>query len=357
MESVAPGEAQLTAEIEALRARFPRTQDLYREVCVLLFFRHGITPTANKLYQLVRKGSMSAPTDALNQFWLGLRERSRVTVEHADLPEELKVAAGEMVAAVWRSAQAISRDALAAIQAEASEAAEAAKVGQLQAEAARGEAVDELERTGAQLRGAEDQIGQLRQERAAAEATAAGLEARIEDLRRLAAENQARLDQVRDQHAADRDKLADRTRLAEQRFADMEKRALLDIDRERTAAAKLQKALESERAAHAVAAERLRTDHNSAMATIGQLREQVGGLQSMASAAGKERDDLRAEVQSLRAQFDAAGRQAAVDSAMASHLREQLERQTQVAGRKERPVDRARSADRSAQPRKGERQV
>lgn len=87
------------------------------------------------------------------------------------------------------------------------------------------------------------------------------------------------------------------------------------------------------------------------MATIGQLREQVGGLQSIASAVGKERDDLRSEVQSLRAQFDAAGRQAAADSAMASHLREQLERQTQTAGRKERPVDRARSVDRSARPR------
>jgi hypothetical protein len=38
-------EAQLQAEIERLRA-----QELHREVCVLLFFRHAITPTANRLY-------------------------------------------------------------------------------------------------------------------------------------------------------------------------------------------------------------------------------------------------------------------------------------------------------------------
>lgn len=59
---------------------FPDTQALYREVCVLLFFRHGITPTANKLYQLVRKGSMSAPTEALRTFWADLREKSRVRI-------------------------------------------------------------------------------------------------------------------------------------------------------------------------------------------------------------------------------------------------------------------------------------
>jgi len=51
-------ESAIAVSVAELRERFPRTQDLYREVCVLLFFRHGITPTANKLYQLVRKGSM-----------------------------------------------------------------------------------------------------------------------------------------------------------------------------------------------------------------------------------------------------------------------------------------------------------
>ncbi len=75
-------ENAIAASVAELREQFPRTQDLYREVCVLLFFRHGITPTANKLYQLVRKGSMSAPTEALSQFWKTLREHSRVTIEH-----------------------------------------------------------------------------------------------------------------------------------------------------------------------------------------------------------------------------------------------------------------------------------
>ena len=86
----------ISDEILRLRAQHPETQDLYREVCVLLFFRHGITPTANRLYQLVRKGSMSAPAEALAKFWATLREKSRVRIEHADLPEDLQGAAGEL---------------------------------------------------------------------------------------------------------------------------------------------------------------------------------------------------------------------------------------------------------------------
>ena len=41
-----PEDRRLQAEIETLRSKFADTQELYREVCVLLFFRHGITPTA-----------------------------------------------------------------------------------------------------------------------------------------------------------------------------------------------------------------------------------------------------------------------------------------------------------------------
>jgi hypothetical protein len=54
MDSPVTAEEQLIADIEQLheqlRNKFPNTQELYREVCAVLFFRYGITPTANKLY-------------------------------------------------------------------------------------------------------------------------------------------------------------------------------------------------------------------------------------------------------------------------------------------------------------------
>ena len=49
MSDVLPDEVRLTAEIDRLKAEFPKTRELYREVCALLFFRFGITPNEPSL--------------------------------------------------------------------------------------------------------------------------------------------------------------------------------------------------------------------------------------------------------------------------------------------------------------------
>ncbi|MCR4470043.1 DNA-binding protein [Burkholderia sp. SCN-KJ] len=90
----------MAAEIECLRAAYPKTRELYREVCALLFFRFGQAPTANRLYQLVRKGRMGMPTEVVAEFWVSLREKCRVRIERPDLPRDLQAAAGELVAAL-----------------------------------------------------------------------------------------------------------------------------------------------------------------------------------------------------------------------------------------------------------------
>jgi hypothetical protein len=101
-----------------LKAEFPKTRELYREVCALLFFRHGITPTANRLYQLVKRGSMGTPTAVLGEFWTELREKSRIRIDHPDLPADLGAAAGELVATLWTRATASAGTALDALRAE-----------------------------------------------------------------------------------------------------------------------------------------------------------------------------------------------------------------------------------------------
>ena len=105
MNTVFTNEQQLQTEIDILKAEFTDTKDIYREACVLLFFRYGITPTANKLYQYVRRGSMSAPAEALNKFWLELREKSRVRIERPDIPENIAAIAGDLIANLWNEAQ------------------------------------------------------------------------------------------------------------------------------------------------------------------------------------------------------------------------------------------------------------
>src|ERR1700688_3193598 len=132
-------QGSLHAEIEDLRAKFPETQALYREVCALLFFRHGVTPTANRLYQLVRKGSMSAPAEALARFWEELRKKSRIRIEHADLPPELGALAGELIGSLWQRAHALGEEGFEAAQSEA-RAATAAAAAESEAAQARADA-------------------------------------------------------------------------------------------------------------------------------------------------------------------------------------------------------------------------
>jgi chromosome segregation ATPase len=113
-----PGFQELSLEINRLKEKTTDTPDLYREVCALLFFRYGVTPTANKLYQLVRRGSMSAPSEALRRFWENLREKSRIRIDHPDLPPELAGAAAELIATLWHRAQAQADSGYAAARQE-----------------------------------------------------------------------------------------------------------------------------------------------------------------------------------------------------------------------------------------------
>jgi len=111
-------ESQIQGEVDNLREQFSNTRDLYREVCALLFFRYGITPTTNKLYRFVRKGSMSVPTEALNNFWKELREKSKVRIEQPDLPEDLSNMAGELMVNIWSKSQLAAHESLAALRSE-----------------------------------------------------------------------------------------------------------------------------------------------------------------------------------------------------------------------------------------------
>lgn len=118
--------AAMQADIDALRDRFPRTADLYREACGVMFFRYGLTPTTNALYQLVRKGSMSVPIEALRRFWRELRERATVDLQHADLPDQVKQSAGRLIGEIWSLAREAADESMATLRQSAAAEREAA---------------------------------------------------------------------------------------------------------------------------------------------------------------------------------------------------------------------------------------
>ncbi|WP_248295507.1 DNA-binding protein [Paraburkholderia sp. UYCP14C] len=236
---------RLQADIAALRTRFADTRELYCEVCALLFFRYGITPTANKLYSLVRKGSMTTPADVLNRFWQDLRDKTRVKIDHPDLPDAMKQVAADAVLSIWQAASEAATGQLATLRAEARHQAH-------EAEAVRDQVVAELElarqataATQAELEATRAQLASMRDALATEREAHAATEARLQEIRRQVDEAAPQFAQVKGEFTAELERARDRVTTAEERAVSHEKRALREIDQERTARQKSEKTAES----------------------------------------------------------------------------------------------------------------
>ena len=238
-------ETEIQAEVEALKARFPETKSLYREVCALLFFRHGITPTANKLYQFVRKGSMSAPSDALTRFWEELRGKAQVQIDHPDLPDALKAAAAEAVQVLWVQATELAKGETQAMRLEAQAAVQAAQDEQLRerqrADDVANQAAAVHERLDAASVALRSRDVELEAERRSHAATAG----RNQELQRQISDLQGQLERARTDFSVELDKARQAIAAADERAAGVQRHALMEIEQERTARARLDKQAEA----------------------------------------------------------------------------------------------------------------
>jgi chromosome segregation ATPase len=306
MSDVLSDETRLAAEIERLKAELPKTRDLYREVCALLFFRFGVTPTANRLYQLVKRGSMSTPTQVLGEFWTELREKSRVRIEHPDLPAELQAAAGELVATLWRRSTASAQGALDALRAEveAEQAAARNEVTSLQADLARTETA--LEQRTAALLAAQVRIQELEQAQAAGEATRRALETDIARQQDEVGSRDRALVQARADFSGELEKLRASTDLAQERLRAAEKRALLEIERERVASARSQNDLEAVARRAEEGETRHRAEIQALQAQLGDARHRAGVVEGSLEALRSSSATYARELDALRLQLTTA---------------------------------------------------
>ncbi|MFM0260385.1 DNA-binding protein [Paraburkholderia sediminicola] len=272
----------------------------YREVCALLFFRHGITPTANRLYQLVKRGSMGTPTAVLGEFWTELREKSRVRIEHPDLPADLGAAAGELVATLWARATASAGTALDALRAEVEAQRAESQQAVVAARDELGRVETALEQRTAALLAAQVEVRELDRAQAEGHAQRQALEGELARISAALAARDRELQEAREGFSRDLGKQRETAERAEERLRASEKRALLEIDRERSTATKLQKELDeaARRADHRDA------DHRRSVETIqaqlGDVRHRKGVLQGRLDAAQAENLRLHAELMSLR---------------------------------------------------------
>jgi hypothetical protein len=328
METELELDQQIRSQIEELREQFPQTKDLYREVCVLLFFRYGVTPTANKLYQLVRKGSMSAPSEALAQFWRDMREKSRVRIEHPDLPEDLKDSAGELIASLWGKAQTLAQESLAAFREQANASMLEAQSRQAAAEAHQKELAQELlvsqqnHATAIEKnRSLEQKLAfalaiqtkmeeQFQQERKANDAlqhaldtTQATLENTNQDLENATRElksTQQEFEVNRQGLIATIEQLKTSIETAETQHRHETTALSAELNLARTRADQLQKDIEALQAAAASASEQHRIDTAKLQEENGNLRQQIGVVEGKLQGAIAEREALFMEAKELR---------------------------------------------------------
>jgi uncharacterized coiled-coil protein SlyX len=279
-------EKALQADVDEVRSRITDTKDLYKWVCALLFFRYGITPTTNRLYQLVRKGSMGTVTTALSTFWQDLREKSRIQIDHPGVPDSLKSAAGDLIQTLWEKANVEAKAQFEAATAEAD-----AKVATAES------ATHEAEAT---VQALQSEVSVFGKRVEAVTTEKAALASTLEDERRAHSATTASLQAARTEAAALRQDLADARRdfaaelekaraaigLAEERLEAAERRALTEIDRERTARAEADKLVQRLRA-DAAAAEQAA---NARLQTLASENGELAGRLKAADADLARRD-------------------------------------------------------------------
>jgi Plasmid replication region DNA-binding N-term len=288
--------ATLETDIAALKERFDDTQALYREVCAVMFFRYGETPTANRLYQLVRRGSMSAPAKALRGFWDDLRDKSRIDVGQPDLPPEVAAAAGELASTLWRLCADTGNAGLEVFRDEARRDVAAAQEATRAASQERDTAVREQARLSDADAARTAQVAELNARAVELQTAVSMLREQLDASRAETSAATSALAEARRDFARELEKLRESAELGERRLIAVEKRALLEIEHERSLAVKLKGELQA-------GAEKLRECVEAHQVERQTLREEIVTLQSRSVSAESDRKSLAARLSGVESEL------------------------------------------------------
>ncbi|KAI3611542.1 hypothetical protein D8I24_0137 (plasmid) [Cupriavidus necator H850] len=317
-------QAAMANDIAELRGRFPETRALYREVCGLLFFRYGVTPTANKLYSLVRKGSMGTPAEVLQAFWQELRGRTRVTIEHPDLPDSLKQVAAEAVRTIWQAANEAATGELATLRAEARHAASAAEAERDAARTETAAAREEVAAISAQLAEAREAHAAVQADLTAERQAHAATRVRLEAGRAELDAAGRQLAELRTQFSTELERAREQVTLAQERAEASERRSLRELDAERTARQRSDRTAEALRGELAAARSEARDAAVAQAEVRARLEAQAAALtERLASAEQAQRKGAH-DLDAVQAELGAAQRRAERAEAEAALARQLL---------------------------------
>lgn len=281
-------ERNLIDDVEKLRLQFPQTKELYREVCSLMFFRYGIQPTANKLYQLVRKGTMSTPAQAVSNFWIELRDKSRVAIEHPGLPENVRDVASNAFSVIWNAALEAANQNLVSIKGE---------MDQLRSryEKEASEAAILLKKSHENTKQLAEEIRALKNELLEANKKI------LVDAEILANQNKTLLELKNDKSKLEVDlknsqkqfshevhKMHESLKLSDERYRKLEAKTLIELDRERQRSVNLEVELKQTIKAASKAHSSYSAQTAKSQKLINELRENIGLLKGLLKSRQKK---------------------------------------------------------------------
>ena len=184
----------------------------------------------------------------------------------------------------------------------------------------------QLEDARTRIASAEAAVAQQREELSAGAAIERETQARLAESRTEIERLQGLIESMSAAHATEIDKITGRVVQAEQRYVDLEKRTLVDLDRERTAASKLQKQLDAERKASASRLEELQGQVQASQLQLARQSRELGGYVAKAELFSDERDRAARQAAECALRSAELGSELAAERAKVAELRGQLER-------------------------------
>ncbi|MFM0497191.1 DNA-binding protein [Paraburkholderia caledonica] len=198
-------------ELDAMRTRGSRRQELSLHACKRLFFDLGIRPSMATVRDLTQTGSASDIPKDIDHFWERIRNVSRVKVGAGAIPKALEERAGELLGALFEEAVAHARTTLDAEREESRSQIAAAEQRAREAEIRRDASEDAIKRSEQRAEAAWERVRALEAELFAVTthgtAHHEGLQATV---RRLEQENETlrqRLDMEQATNATLRDRI------------------------------------------------------------------------------------------------------------------------------------------------------
>ena len=336
-------EQQLLLQIEKLRRQQSNTLQLYVEVAQLLFFEHDIIPTTNRMYQLVRRGSMGTPAQALKIFWAQLRDEAQVRMQKASLPPEVIRQAEQLLAQLWDEAVAHSNEHLHKdrlhLQTQAhvwQEQLQALRDNKQKLEADRRHLLQELTNREQALATSNQQQADLAQALQQSQLKQAQTVSRYE-------EKEKQWHQERVQLLGQLEAANEQATLAEERAQDHEKRALWEIEQARQETRAIIEKLSNDNEQQRLQLKEIKVIHGLQEKQLKQaeqqqiqLQDELNQKQKQLQQAEQQQISLKAKLKQAQEQLKHSQAQQALSTTEQQKLRRQIRRLEQRLQRRRR---------------------